>query len=133
MTKSHSDHSNKVRPVPDEVKAAVEAAEAKQAEALTLLDLGEGMSFTDYFLIAGGRNIRQVQAIADSVQDELSKEGLRALHIEGYPQGEWILLDYGFLVVHVFSEKARAFYDLERLWRTAHKINLQHLHQSEAH
>jgi ribosome-associated protein len=118
----------KHRPIPEEVKVAVGAAEEKQAVGLTLLDLGEGSSFTDYFLIAGGRNIRQCQAIADEVQDQLSKEGLRAMHVEGYPQGEWILLDFGFLVVHVFSEKARAFYDLERLWRTAHRVTFGEAH-----
>src|SRR5258708_1827267 len=112
----------KNRPIPEEVTAAVLAAEEKQAVELVLLDMGPHSSFTDYFLIASGRNIRQCQAIADEVQLEQSQLGNRAAHVEGYHQGEWILLDFGFMIVHIFSEKARAFYDLERLWRTARKV-----------
>ena len=112
----------KHRPLPEEVKTAVASAEEKQAVDLVLLDLGADIAFTDYFLIATARNSKQCQAIADEVQHELSREGLRAEHVEGYHQGEWILLDFGFLVVHVFSEKARGFYDLERLWRGARKV-----------
>src|SRR5258708_3531978 len=113
----------KHRLVREEVKAAVAAAEEKQAVDLVLLDLGAEAAFTDYFLIATARNSKQCQAIADEVQTELSRDGVRAEHVEGYHQGEWILLDFGFLVVHVFSEKARGFYDLERLWRGARRVS----------
>ncbi len=112
----------KHRPLPEEVKIAVASAEEKQAVDLVLLDLGPNSGFTDYFLITSARNTRQSQAIADAVQKELSRDGVRAEHVEGYHQGEWILLDFGFLVVHVFSEKARGFYDLERLWRGARRV-----------
>ncbi len=112
----------KSRPVPDYITAAVEGAEAKQAVDLVLLDLGEHSSFTDYFLISSARNTRQSQAICDEIEQRLAKAGCRTKHLEGYHQGEWILMDYGFLVVHIFSEKARGFYDLERLWRTARKV-----------
>ena len=112
----------KHRPVPEYIVAAVEAAEEKQAVDLVLLDLGEHSSFTDYFLISSARNTRQSQAICDEIEQQLAKAGCKTKHLEGYHQGEWILMDYGFLVVHIFSEKARGFYDLERLWRTARKV-----------
>jgi ribosome-associated protein len=112
----------KHRPVPEYIVAAVEAAEEKQAVDLVVLDLGEQSSFADYFLISSGRNPRQSQAICDEIEDQLKRAGCKTKHLEGYHQGEWILMDYGFLVVHIFSEKARGFYDLERLWRTARKV-----------
>jgi ribosome-associated protein len=118
----------KHRPVPEPIVAAVEAAEEKQAVDLVLLDLGEHASFTDYFLISSARNSRQSQAICDEIQQQLARVGCRAVHMEGYHQGEWILMDYGFLVVHIFSEKARSFYDLERLWRTARKVTREEAH-----
>ena len=98
---------------------ALEAAAEKKALAVTVLDLRGIASFTDYFLIASGTNLRQVQAIADEVVDQLKKEGTRAARVEGYRKGEWVLVDYGDFIVHVFEDKARRFYDLERLWREA--------------
>jgi ribosome-associated protein len=118
----------KHRPVPDYITAAVEAVEEKQGLELALLDLGEHSSFTDYFLISSARNTRQSQAICDEIADRLAKAGCRTKHLEGYHQGEWILMDYGFLVVHIFSEKARGFYDLERLWRTARRVSRDEVH-----
>lgn len=112
----------KHRPIPEHVAAAFHSAESKHAVELVLLDLGSQTSFTDYFLIASAHNPRQSQAIADEIGTQLSKLGLKASHLEGYHQGEWVLMDYGFLVVHVFSEKARTFYDLERLWRGARRV-----------
>jgi ribosome-associated protein len=117
----------KHRPISEEVSAAVAAAEEKQAVDMVLLDLGEQTSFTDYFLIASARNTRQSQAIAEEIRLKLSKIGCKAEHMEGYHSGEWILMDYGFMVVHIFSEKARAFYDLERLWRTARRVAMEEL------
>lgn len=103
---------------------ALHAASDKKALNLVALDLRAVASFTDYFLIASGSNQRQVQAIADEVADRLKKEGTKAQRIEGYKTAEWVLVDYGDFIVHVFEEKARRFYDLERLWRDAGRVGL---------
>ena len=95
------------------VREAVAAAEDRKAVDLKVLHLGDVSDFTDYFLICSGTNERQVQAIADHV------ERVRHLHVEGYNRGQWVLLDYGDLVVHVFQEETRDFYALERLWADA--------------
>jgi len=97
----------------------VHAAESKQARDIVLLDVREVTSFADYFLVCSGANSRQIQAIADEIQVELKQLGEYPSSIEGYENAEWVLIDYGDLVVHVFSTKARVFYDLERLWRDA--------------
>jgi ribosome-associated protein len=89
-----------------------------------VLDLREIASFTDYFVITSGTNARQVQAIADAVVEQLKKQGTRAARMEGYNTGEWVLVDYGDFIVHVFDSKARQFYDLERLWRDAARVTL---------
>ena len=103
---------------------ALNAASEKKALQPVVLDLREIASFTDYFVIVGGTNVRQVQAIADEVVEQLKKEGTRAARMEGYNSGEWVLVDYGDFVVHVFENKARQFYDLERLWREAARVAL---------
>jgi ribosome-associated protein len=109
--------------VTDErIVLALAAAEDKKALNPIVLDLQPVANFTDYFLIVSGTNSRQVQAIADEVADRLKKAGTRAARIEGYNSAEWILLDYGDFIVHVFDEKSRGFYDLERLWRDAAKL-----------
>jgi ribosome-associated protein len=104
--------------------AALHAASEKKAVRLVALDLRPVASFTDYFLIAGGTNARQVQAIADGVVEDLKTLGTRPARVEGYNTGEWVLLDYGDFIFHVFEEKARRFYDLERLWREAARVPL---------
>ncbi|MDQ2856625.1 MAG: ribosome silencing factor [Acidobacteriota bacterium] len=91
---------------------------------LVLLDLREIATFTDYFIITSGANQRQVQAIADEVVAKLKKSGSPAARIEGYRTAEWVLVDYGDFVVHVFEDKARKFYDLERLWRESKRVEL---------
>jgi len=101
---------------------AVAAAQEKKAQEIVLLDLQEVAGFTDYFLICHGSSNRQVQAISDEVDRQLSRAGLQPAHVEGYNHAEWVLMDYVDFVVHVFSEKARSFYDLERLWRTARRL-----------
>src|SRR5271156_516385 len=102
---------------------AIAACQEKQAEEITILELEQGSgAFTDYFVVCNGTNPRQVQAIADEVEERLEKLGQRPTHIEGYKQAEWVLLDYVDFVVHVFSEKARKFYDLERLWKSAKRL-----------
>ena len=102
------------------VAAAVSAAEAKKAENISILELDKNSSgFTDYFVICTGSNPRQLQAISDEVDQKLSSLGQEPAHVEGYNQAEWILLDYVDFVIHIFSENARKFYDLERLWKSA--------------
>src|SRR5438045_9415536 len=107
-----------------QVSDAISACLDKKAEDLTLLELEQGTgAFTDYFVICSGTNPRQVQAIADEVELRLKAAGVRPNNVEGYNQAEWVLLDYVDFVVHVFSEKARKFYDLERLWKTAKRLH----------
>src|SRR5258705_13919797 len=104
------------------ILAALHASSEKKALDPVLLDLREIASFTDYFLIVSGTNERQVQAISDEVYESLKKTGSAAARVEGYKTGEWILLDYGDFIVHVFENKARRFYDLERLWRESKRV-----------
>lgn len=103
---------------------AVEAAQEKKAQRIVLLEMKEVAGFTDQFLLCHGTSSRQVQAISDEVFRRLSLAGLRPAHIEGYNHAEWVLMDYSDFVVHIFSEKARGFYDLERLWRNAHRLTV---------
>jgi ribosome-associated protein len=110
---------------PEEaVRLAAEAASEKKAADLVLLDLREVASFTEFFLICNGSNPKQVQAIADAVEDALRQQGKRPMHIEGFTTAEWILLDYGDFLVHIFNNESRRFYDLERLWRDAKRIEI---------
>ena len=109
----------------ENVKLALHCASDKKAFNLTVVDLREIASFTEFFVIAGGANQRQVQAIADEIQEQLKKQlDERPIRIEGYNAAEWILMDYGDFVIHIFEQKAREFYDLERLWRDARKVKL---------
>lgn len=109
--------------ITQQVALVLAAAEAKKAEGITVLQLPkESSAFTDYFVVCSGANPRQVQAIADEVDERLSREGFEPNHREGYDLGEWILLDYVDFVVHIFHENARKFYDLERLWKSAKKL-----------
>jgi ribosome-associated protein len=101
------------------VRAAAAAAEDRKAVDLKVLHLQQVSDFTDYFLICSGTNERQVQAIADAVEERLRANKVRPLHIEGYNRAQWVLLDYGDLVVHVFLEEPRRYYALERLWGDA--------------
>ncbi len=103
---------------------ALHAASEKKAIEPVVLDLREIASFTDYFVIVSGANERQVQAISDEVYETLKKAGETAARVEGYKTAEWILLDFGDFVVHVFEQKARKFYDLERLWRESKRVAL---------
>ena len=108
----------------DRILKALRAAGEKKALEMVVLDLREVASFTDYFVIASGTNERQVKAIADEVFERLKKAGTTAARVEGRQTAEWILLDYGDFIVHVFDDKARRFYDLERLWREARRLEL---------
>jgi ribosome-associated protein len=108
----------------ERICAALHAAGEKKAIEPVVLDLRDIASFTDYFVIVSGQNERQVQAISDEIYEQLKKSGETAARVEGYKTAEWILLDYGDFVVHVFDQKARQFYDLERLWRESKRVEL---------
>ena len=105
------------------LRIAVNAADDKKASDLVILDISKITSFANYFLLCTGDSSRQMQAIADEVEKQLKASGIRPSHVEGYQNSEWILLDCMDLVVHIFSKNARAFYDLERLWRDAPKMD----------
>ena len=111
-----------------QVAIAVHACQEKKATDISVLQLdAQASGFTDYFIICSASNPRQVQAIADDVDQRLSAQGLEPNNREGYNQAEWVLLDYVDFVVHIFSEAARKFYDLERLWKTATRVELADL------
>lgn len=104
---------------------AARAASARKAQNMVAVDIRKIASFAEYFLICSGTSTRQVQAIADEVLEKMRDEyGARPLHTEGYETASWILLDYGDVIVHIFTEESRGFYQLERLWRDAERIAL---------
>lgn len=106
----------------DQVRLAVDCAEEKKAENILVLRLTAITEFADYFVICSGNSTRQNQAIADEITDRLKQYKLRPLHTEGYATADWILIDYGAFIVHIFTQSARQFYDLERLWRDAERV-----------
>jgi len=108
----------------DRIRRAINAAAEKKALEPTVLDLRGISTFTDFFVIVTGANRRQVQAVSDEVVEQLKRHGTPAARVEGYQNAEWVLIDYGDFVVHVFDDKARRFYDLERLWREARRRDL---------
>lgn len=119
--------------VKRQVLDAIAAARDKKAEDISVLQMDKSASaFTDYFVVCSGSNPRQIQAISDEVEQRLTREGLRPTHVEGYNQAEWVLLDYVDFVVHVFTESARKFYDLERLWKSAKRLQPSDLGPSAA-
>lgn len=117
-------NETKVEELDERILTALSAASEKKALEVVILDLRDIATFTDYFLITSGANERQVQAIADEVVEKLKKAGTPAARVEGYRTAEWILIDYGDLIVHIFGDKARKFYDLERLWREGRRVEL---------
>jgi ribosome-associated protein len=117
----------------NQLSEAIEAALDKKAQDAVVLELGEICSFTDYFLICTGTSSRHNQTIADHIQETLKKQGVRPLHMEGHAEGEWILLDYVDFVVHIFSTRAREFYDLERLWRAGKRREARELIGQRVH
>ena len=103
-----------------QVSEAIQACQDKKAEEITIMELEKDSgAFTDYFVVCSGTNPRQIQAIADEVEERLEKSGMRAMHTEGYKQAEWVLLDYVDFVVHIFHPALRSFYQIERLWSDA--------------
>ena len=108
-----------------ELQLAIKCAADKKAFDIVALDLRDIASFTEFFVIATGNNQRQVQAIADEINEQLKKQlQTRPIRIEGYSSAEWVLLDYGDFVFHIFNGEAREFYDLARLWRDARKVEV---------
>jgi ribosome-associated protein len=104
-------------------KMAVEALEDRKGEDVHVIDISEISTLADYFIIASGTNINQVQALADNVQEVLGRAGFDTKNVEGYESGKWILLDFGDIIVHVFDSENRLFYDLERIWRDGKLID----------
>jgi ribosome-associated protein len=104
-----------------ELRLAIEAAQDKQAAEVTLLDLSGQRAFTDAFLLCTGLSTPQVQAICEAIEEKLAAQGRRPDHREGRAGAEWLLLDYGSFIVHVFTERVSRFYDLARLWRNARR------------
>jgi len=111
------------------VKIAVAALEDKKGEDIRIIDISDVTVIADYFIIATGSNINQVQALVDNVERELSVHGYEPKRIEGLRSANWVLMDYGDLVVHVFSKEDRLFYDLERVWRNGKTISKEQLEE----
>lgn len=111
----------KVRAAADK---AARTALSKKATDVVILDVRKATAFTDYFVLASGASQKQLLAIVDAVEETLRADGLRPTHVEGYPRAEWILLDYSDFVVHVFTPRSRTFYDLERLWGGAPRVEV---------
>jgi ribosome-associated protein len=107
------------------LRLALTAFEDKKAFDIVLLDISKVASFASYFLMCSGDSSRQIQAIADEVEIKLKENGIRPNHVEGYRHAEWVLMDYVDIVVHIFSKSARAYYDLERLWRDGKRLDAQ--------
>ena len=110
--------------LPAALKRGIEAAQDKKAVDLVLLDLRKTSAFTDFFVICTGTSARQVQAIADGVQDALRKRGIKPALVEGYERGDWVLVDYFDFIFHIFTPATREFYGLERLWGDAERREL---------
>ena len=111
-----------LRSIGRDLRSAIEAAQEKKASELVVLDLRGLANFTDFFLLASGTSNRQLKAIADAIEEELAVKGVKPDHVEGYPQGDWILMDYVDFVVQIFTPRSRAYYNLERLWGDAERL-----------
>lgn len=109
------------------VKAAYEALSDKKGEDISIIDIRKVSVMADYFIIASGMNVNQVQAMVDNVEEELGKRGFICKQMEGYQTANWILMDYGDIIVHVFDRENRLFYDLERIWRDGKTIAVEEL------
>lgn len=108
-------------------KLACKALEDKKAKDVKVIDIREVSVMADYFIIASGTNQNQVQAMVDNVDEALGRAGYEASHVEGYRNSNWILMDYKDIIVHVFDEENRLFYDLERIWRDGKEISPEEL------
>ena len=110
--------------LPPELIRSAAAAYEKKATGVVTLDLRRVQAFTDFFFICTGQNARQVKAIADAIEMALEEDGHKPAHVEGYDRANWILLDYFTFIVHVFAPDAREFYDIERLWGSAERVEM---------
>ena len=108
-------------------KLAIEALEDKKAEDIKIIDISEVSVLADYFIIAGGSNRSQIQALCDNVDEKLGRAGCPAKQIEGYDTANWVLLDFGDVIVHIFDKENRLLYDLERIWRDGKQVSIEEL------
>ena len=102
---------------------AVDALEDRKGEDVRVIDISSISTLGDFFIIAAGNNRNQVQALADSVQEKLGRAGFMTKNVEGYDAANWILLDFGDIIVHVFNSEMRVLYDLERIWRDGKEVS----------
>lgn len=109
------------------VKIAYDALDDKLAEDIKIIDIRSISVLADYFIIADGNNKNQVQAMVDNVQEELFKSGYEMKQMEGYREGNWILLDFGDIIIHIFDKENRLFYDLERIWKDGKEVSIEEL------
>lgn len=112
-------------------RLAYRALEEKKADNITMIDIEQVSTLADYFIIASGNNRNQVQAMADEVDEVLGRAGYEVKHKEGYQTANWILLDYGDLVIHIFDTQNRLFYDLDRIWRDGKAVTIQDLEEGK--
>ena len=107
----------------DAAKLAIQALEDKKAEDIRVIDISEVSVLADYFIIAGGGNSNQIQALSDNVEEKLGRAGYPVRQIEGYNTANWVLLDFGDVIVHIFDKENRLLYDLERIWRDGKQVD----------
>ena len=110
------------RNLPKEIRLSIKAGKEKKGENIVVIGLKEISSFTDYFLLISGNSSRQNLAIYENIEKELKKEDIYPLHVEGKENAEWILMDYGNFILHIFSKETREYYSLEKLWGDGPKI-----------
>ena len=108
-------------------KIAYNALDEKKGINISIIDISEISTLADYFIIAGGNNENQVKALANSVEEEMYKVDCKPRHIEGFDNANWILMDFSDIIVHVFNEEDRLFYDLERIWRDGKHLEVTDL------
>ncbi len=108
-------------------KLAIDALEDKKAEDIKIIDISEVSVLADYFLIAGGNNHSQIQALCNNVEEKLGRAGYPVKQVEGYDTANWILMDFGDVIIHIFDKENRLLYDLERIWRDGNLIEKESL------
>ncbi len=113
--------------VLDMTRLAMDALEDKKAEDIRVIDISEISVIADIFMIAGGSNKSQIQALCDNVEEKLGRAGYAVKQIEGYDTANWVLMDFGSIIVHIFDKENRLLYDLERLWRDGTQIDIKNL------
>jgi ribosome-associated protein len=128
MTKPGTRPATSTPPLPAAVHQVADAALDKKAYDVVVLNLSDSGAFTDYFVVCSGHTGRQVRAIVDEIVKQLREQGTRPSHVEGYDHGEWVLLDCFDFVVHVFTDEARRFYNLDRLWGSAARVKFSNPH-----